>query len=464
MKDLIIVFVSFFLLAGCQAKQAYLKPVLETEGEVYVYTQPFPQEAGRLTFSIESISAVRDSAETPLSLLIKEFRGSEMTRQRLIADAILPPGQYSGLMIKVSKATLKTEEGEADLLVPKEPVRINAPFTVTKGKSLLLSLAFKYPESLTGVSFSPFFSAYVPSKPVTGVIGYVSNTAGNNITVFDKTTMQAVSYIATGREPKGIAIDPARKRAYVALYGDDGIDVIDVLSGDVINRIRLNIGDNPQELALTPDGKTLLTVNAGSNTVSFVNPTGLFEISRINVDNGPTSILLDRTGRRAYVFNTIANTMSVIDIPNRAVITSIATDPGPLRGQQNIRGDRLYIVHELSPYMTVLDPQGFTIIKRVYVGFGMSSIKVDTNTDFIYVGRKGGPTVDIFDPFAFTPVDFIRTSEGADYMTIDGEYNNFYMLTHDRPTISIFNLISRRAVSEIDVSDSPYWVTMMGER
>ncbi len=464
MKGLLVALAALILLAGCQAKQAYLKPLLEEQGEVYLYTQPFPQEADRLTFSIESVSAVRDGTPLPLSLSVHEFKGREMTRQRRIANGILPPGQYSGFLIKVTKATLRGEEGEADLLVPKEPVRVEAPFTIKSGKSLLLSLVFRYAESLNGVSFSPVFSSYVPSKPLTGVIGYVSNSAANNVTVFDKTDMQAVSFIATGRGPRGMAVDTFRKRAYVALSGDDGIDVIDVISGDVINRIRLNTGDSPQELALTPDGKTLLVINAGSNTVSFVNPVGLFEQSRINVDNGPASILLDHAGRRAFVFNTISNTISVIDIPNRAVITTIATDPGPLRGQENVRGDRLYVVNELSPYMTVYDAQTFTVIKRVYVGYGMSSIKVDTNNDFIYVGMKNGPTVQVFDPFALAPIDYINTGGGVDYMTIDGEKNNLYMLSHDSSTISIFNVVSRKAVTGIDVGESPYWVTMMGER
>ncbi len=464
MKGLLVTLAAVMLLAGCQAKQAYLKPLLEENGEIYLYTQPLPQEADRLTFSIESVSALREGASLPLSVSVHEFKGREMTRQRHIADGILPPGEYSGFLIKVKKATLRGEEGEADLLVPKDPVRVDAPFTISRGRSLLLSLVFKYSESINGVSFKPVFSSYAPAKPLTGVIGYISNTAANNITVIDKTDLEAKSFLATGRGPKGIAIDASRRKAYVALFGDDGIDVIDIVSGDVINRIRLNTGDNPQELVLTPDGKTLLSVNAGSNTVSVVNPVGLFELSRINVDNGPSSILLDRTGRRAFVFNTISNTISVVDIPGRTVTTTISTDPGPLRGQQNVKGDRLYVINELSPYMTVYDAQTFTVIKRVYVGFGMSSIKVDTTTDFIYVGTKSGPTVQVFDPFAFSPVDFISTGGGVDYMAIDGEKNNLFMLSHDSPTISIFNLVSRRLVSEIDVGESPYWVTMMGER
>ncbi len=65
------------------------------------------------------------------------------------------------------------------------------------------------------------------------------------------------------------------------------IEVIDLQSHTIINRIRMNTGDKPSEAALTPDGRTLLVVNGGSNTVSFIDPASNFETSRINVGNRP---------------------------------------------------------------------------------------------------------------------------------------------------------------------------------
>jgi len=69
-----------------------------------------------------------------------------------------------------------------------------------------------------------------------------------------------------------MALDQRTKRAYVALSGEDEVDVIDVANGEVVDRIKLSGGDRPRELALTPDGRTLLVVNTGSNTVSIIDP------------------------------------------------------------------------------------------------------------------------------------------------------------------------------------------------
>ena len=456
-----------FGMLGCQAAISTVRPPLEEEGEVYLYIQPFPQEAYRLRFKIAEIFALSgDGREFPLFVSLHELKGPEMKRQRLLASGQLPPGSYVGFSFRAKDANLKVEEGEASLLVPETPARIDFPFNVAKKKAYVISLILKYRESIReGFSFSPVFSVFIPTKPITSLIGFVTNSASNNITVFDKNLGQAVAMIATGRRPAGMALDQTRRRAYVALSGDDTIVVVDVTAVDVVESVRLHTGDHPQELALTPDGRVLLSANTDSNTVSFIDPVSLLELSRINVGNGPNSVLIDPTGRRAYVFNRLSSTISVIDIANKAIVTTISTDPGPLRGQFNMKGDTFYVINEWSSYLTVFDAASLTVRGRFTVmRMGLNAIKVDTMTSFIYLGRRNDTVVEMYDPFSFVRVDFIQTAGGVTYMTIDGETNNLYMVSPETKSLMITNLVSKKMPSEIDVGDGPYWVTMMGER
>ena len=465
-KRLILVLAFFLFLSGCQPALLKLKPALEEEGEVFLYTEPFPQEADRLRFNIEGILAVtRDGKEFPLSVSLHELKARDLKRQRLLASGQLPPGPYLGFSFKVNKAVLKVEEGEASLLVPEVPIRIDFPFNVTRKRASVISLTFRYSESISGgFSFSPVFSMVIPAKPILSLTGYVTNLNSNNITVFDKKLRKALAVIVTGRGPAGMAFDQRLGRAYVALSGDDRIEIIDITAGEVIDRIRLNTGDQPQELALTPDGKILLAANRGSNTVSLIDPFSLFELGRVEVGKEPHSILIHPNGRRAFVFNTLSSTISVIDIPNRAVAVTITTDPGPLRGQLNRRGDRLYVIHEWSSYLTVLDPSSLSVLRRFAVRIGMTSIKVDTQTDLVYIGRGRDTVVEVYDPFSFVPVDSINTGGSITYMTIDGDENNMYLVNPDMKSLMVSSLLRKRIMSEIDVGEGPYWVTMMGER
>ena len=456
----------FGLLSGCTVLPSTVKPVLDEEGEVYVYVEPFPKDADRLKFTIGSLSLVgSDGREFPLSLALKDFPGSAPQRQRFLAAVRVPPGRYSGLSCRITKATLSGEEGEAALLVPEEPLRINLSFEVRRRRAVLLSLTLHSAESVQGgFSFTPRFSLIVPSLPAVGLQGYAVNRSDNTVTVFNKRSGEAASIIATGRQPESAVFEKTAIRAYVSLSGDDAVEVLDVADGVTIDRITLNIGDGPRELALTSDGKVLLAVNAGSRTLSFIDPLARTELSRVPVGEGPRSLLIGRNGGRCYVFNRLSNTISVIDIANRAIVTVISTDTGPLMGQFNRKGDRLYVIHEGSPYLSVFDPNSFALLKRVHVGTGLGFIKLDTATDLLYAYRKGDTRLEIYDPISLVPGDYLTATSGIMYMTIDGEGNNLLLVAADKRRLLSISLISRKTASETDIGQDPGWVTVMGER
>ncbi len=462
---LIAIFI-VFIIGGCQARQVQMTPALEEEGEIFVYIKPFPQEAARLRFEIEGISALMDNGtEIPLSVLLKEFKGVDIRRQRLVCSGRLLPGSYTGLLIRAKNAFIKVEDGEAALRVTDEPVRIEFPFSVKRKKALMLSMNFSYAESIKdGFSFLPSFSLWIPSKPAAGLAGYVTNSGSNNIMGFDKRSGEIFEVIATGSGPGGTVLNQRQRLAYVALSEDNAIDVIDLTAGEVINRINLQMGDKPREISLTPDGRLLLTANTGSDTVSIIDPFSFIELARVNVGRGPNFILIDRTGRKAYVFNSISSSVSVIDIANRAIADTISTDPNPLRGQFNRKGDRLYIIHEGSPYLLVIDPLSLSVLNRVFAGMGAAALKVDTRTDMLYVSKIHDAIIEVYDPFSLTPGDYIKTEGGAAYMTIDGEENNLYLVIPEKRKLIAVNLIGKKIVHEMDLAESPYIVTLMGER
>ena len=467
LRLLLVLLSATWLLAGCEAQRTILKPSLADEGEVFLYVRPLPHEARRLKFGLSQVLAVKDDgSEYPLALAFKDFSADLVNRQRFCASGQLPPGDYVALAIGVTGATLQDEEGEERLLVPEKPVRIDCRFTITRKKATLQTLTFNYDQSVTtGYSFSPAFAVTPAARPVTGLVGYVSNYGSNTLTVFDKQYLEVVGVIATGSGPKGMAIDQFRRRAYVALAGDDAVEVLDITLGEEINRIRLKPEDSPQELALTPDGKILLAVNNGSNTVSLIDPLSYLEVTRIKVGSNPTSILLDPAGTKAYVFNSFSQDISIIDIASRSVAVTVPSEPGLSRGQFSRNGDVLYTAHEMSPFVRLLSPfPSLALQHRYRTGMGTVSMKLDTMTNLIYMGKRFSTDVEVYEPSTFVPISTIHTGGGASYMTIDGEQNNLYVINGDRKTVEVINLVTREVIGRFDVEETPFWISLMGER
>jgi len=463
---LVALFVTSLLLSACQARPSLVKPRLEEDGQVFVYLQSMTQEADRLSFRLEELSAVRgDGSTAPATLHMKGIIGKDLKRERLLASGNLPPGPYEGFLFRVSGASLQGEDGIAALPLADGKPMTPIPFTIARKKAQVVSLTFRYRESLPGgIRFAPSFAGEIPGKPATGLIGLVTSRGENTVTVFDKVTGKVASVVPTGTAPAGMVLDPLLRRAYVAISGDDAVETIDLLGTDVISRGPLTVGDRPEELALTRDRKTLLTANTGSSTVSVVDAATLVEKRRIQVGNGPQSILVDRAGRRAYVFNTLSNTVSVLDLGALEVMATVTTEAGPVRGEFNRAGNRLYVLHRHSPYLNVYDAATLSIVRRVYVGTGGTALKVDSRTDLIYLARRGTREIAIYDPISFLPIDSYRTEEDASYLTIDGEGNNLCAVFPGSNAVRMIHLVGKGTASGTEVGEDPFWATLMGER
>lgn len=464
--NLFLVLVIVALCTGCQASRVVVKQPLNNDGEVYLYLQPLPQEAAKLRFELAAVSALRnDGVEVPLTLVRAPYSGSGPQRQVLVASGVLAPGRYRGIYLKAKNAFLQQQEGEAALAVGAGQELAELPFDVVRQKARVLSLSFKFAESLGAKSaFRPVFSLFFPERPPVNLTGYATNFASNSVTVFDKRSGEVRHVVPTGQGPRAVLFDRSRLLAYVVVSGENVVEVVDISSHDVIRKIRLNNGDTPSEAVLTPDGGTLLVANTGSNSVSIIDPTSNFETTRLNVGNMPRSIILDPAGRKAYVFNTFSNTITVIDVVSRSVAATLTTEASPVRGDFNRRGDKLYVFCQWSPYVFVYDTTSFAITKRLYAGMGISAIKVDGATDRLYVAKTGSRLVDIYDPFSPIPMDSLEAAGWPGYFLIDAEENNLLMVLPEQNAVQSVNLVSKKGRFLFDTGSAPFWSTIMGER
>ena len=467
MRHVASAFLLCLLAAGALGARTRLSaPAGADQGLLFVYAAPLPPAASQLTFRIESIAAAReDGVLVPIDLLVRDADATTLSRERRMAAGGVPPGRYAGLAVRVASAVMEGAAGSTALTPPAEPVIIPARFGLERRQATVLILSLDYRAAVKDAQrFTPAFSASAPTRPAPGLIGVVTSRATDTAALFDKVSGRVAGVVPTGRAPSGLAVDQDRKRAYVADAGEDQIEAVGLLEQTVLSRLPLRAGDAPSELALTPDGRTLVSANSGSSTVSLIDAVPLLETARVPVGNEPRSVLVDRQGRRAYALNTGGSSVTILDLASRAVVTTLSTEPGPFRAQLNRAGDRLYVIHRASPYLSVIDTQALSVANRIYVGTGALAIKVDSQTDRIYLARHGGGEIAIFDPLSLLPVDGIPADEDVSYLTIDGEGNNLYLALPSRGEVEVVRLVGKQVTARAEIGDDPYALALLGER
>lgn len=458
------------LLAGChlRAQAPTTLPPLSGAGEVRLYLQPFPADAARLAFSLSAISAFRrDGTAVPLEVVLPEVSGAATTAQRLLALGRLPPGSFAGVSLEFRRATLASDNGVADLLPPEEPVQVDVPFRVEDGRAVVVRLFLARGQAVSQeFRFGGAFSGVVlaPESSVVQVAGYCTTPALAGVVAFDRRAHEVNGVLPTGRQPLGIALDSRALRAYVALGAEDQVQVLDLATGEELRRIPLRAGDEPRELALTPDGSLLVTVNPGSDTASFVETASGSVLETVQTGDEPSALLLDRGGRRAYVLNRRSHSITVLDVANRAVAATVPTEPEPLRAQLSRDGSRLYLVARGSAYLTVFSVPDLAVVRSVFVGLGAGALKVDPRTDLVYVGRADEGRIQVFDPVSALPVDAIEVPGPVSYLALDDVENALVAVIPSLRQVAFVDVTRKRVVAALDVGAEPYQVALVAER
>ena len=168
-----------------------------------------------------------------------------------------------------------------------------------------------------------------------------------------------------------IAISRNDRLIWAVNPGDDSVSVI---RPDTNQRLaKIGVGDEPQSIALTPDGQYAYVANAAAGTVTVIkinDPAwGTFDavVDTTVGNNGqlktgaePWNIVCSPDGRRVFVANSGQDTISVIDTATRTILghldlrNSLANEPDRSRHFQprglavTLDNSKLYVTRFLS--------------------------------------------------------------------------------------------------------------------
>lgn len=405
----------------------------------------------RATFTLAGASAVgEDGSELRLDAAPEASGALDPASPRVWLTGFLPQGTYTGLRLTIGSASrtqpLEVEDG---------PLTIQAPFAVSPRAGAVLRVELRSTGGEPG-TFAPDFAAAVPGKIAAGLLGMATVGAWDAVALFDKRAGDLVAVLPTGRRPAGVAVDPARGRAYVAVEGEDAVTVIDLFEYGIEQRVDLRAGDEPREVAAVPGGNLVLVANSGSDTVSFVDVDARVEIERVPVASRPVSLIVDRSGRRAFVVAERGSAVTVLDVASRSVVGSLTTETGPILARFGGRNQELvYVAHGASPYLTVHDAASFATLSRIDVGLGTVAFEVDPRSDRLFVARKGTGKIEVFEPRTLLPSDAIPIPGPVAYFAVESEGDALGVLLKDPGEVRTIGIVSRREIARTRLGPGP---------
>lgn len=165
----------------------------------------------------------------------------------------------------------------------------------------------------------------------------VTNWCTWDLSVVDAATLKETARVKLGgRYPRGIAVSPDSRTAYVAIMGGTQIlrvDVAGILAGkddaDVLEKLS-SPGNGPRHLNLSPDGKYLyVTLNDDGRVAKVDARTGKV-LKRVSTGQAPRSSVLSPDGTALFVVNYESDTVSQVRTKDMKVLDSKSVDHHPI--------------------------------------------------------------------------------------------------------------------------------------
>jgi YVTN family beta-propeller protein len=248
-----------------------------------------------------------------------------------------------------------------------------------------------------------------PSVPDEECAKLERDLEADGIAVVDTATHKVVQVLHAGSDPEQFALSRDGKRLFVANEDAATMSVVDVASGKVVQRVP--VGREPEGVAVTPDGRWVLITNESDNSVSIIDTGTLKIVKSVPVGKRPRDIAFTPDGRTAYVSGEFDASVYRMSVPQGAPVERVIElrkEARPMGILLDPRSNRLYVSTGRGGSVAIIDSASHKLLAEVQVGTRPWGIALSQDGRWLYTANGPSDDVTVVDTSAMKAVRHIR--------------------------------------------------------
>ena len=307
---------------------------------------------------------------------------------------------------------------------------------------------------------------------------FVSNERSDDVTMVDGRTDAVVATFRVGKRPRGIHATPDGSRVFVTLSGSprmapgvdenrapadktaDGLAVIDPVGRKMIDR--WHVGSDPEQFAITNDGKFAVIANEDDASASIVDLLSGQSRGKVKVSEEPEGVGVNPSNGEVYVTCEEKGEVFAVDPEAQRVLAKIETGGRPRSAAFLPDGSRAYVACENGGYIAVIDTKSHKLLSRIQLPTGSLPMGIAVSRDgkelFISTGR--GNAVAIIDTIKDEVVATVPVGARAWGIALDPSGTKLYTANGASNDVSVVDLKSRKELRRIKVGDGPWGIAV----
>jgi YVTN family beta-propeller protein len=332
--------------------------------------------------------------------------------------------------------------------VPASGAVPNTGASVNLAPTLQMAVNPTVPAPTMQMAANPTASA--PAGPK----AYIGLFKDNAVAVLDTQTQQVLTRIPVPTGPHGIVITPDGRWVYVSSDGDTKVSVIDTSLDKVVKTIE--VGKGPHGLALTPDGHTLLAAVFGANQVVFIDTSTNTVTGQVSVPN-PHNIAIRPDGQTAYIASQPQTSPSlvILNLGQKTQTGSVPLTKIPRALNFSPDGKQLYFTQAGIDAVQVLDPATNQIKTQIPVGASPHHPLFTPNGQMALVVSQGPGQLSILDPNTNSVSKVVTVGKMPHWIAVNSAGTTAWVTNEASNDVSVVDLASGKVTATLPVGNGP---------
>ena len=205
----------------------------------------------------------------------------------------------------------------------------------------------------------------------------------------DTATLAVDQAIRVGLVPKYVAVSPDGKYVLVTDWCSWDLQIIDAAQAKVVATLPMN-GEYPRGIAVSPDSKTAYVAIMGGDNVVRVDLTTLAVTGSFTVGSNPRHVVMDPAGSYLYVSLNSPGDVVKVDLADDTVVATTHTGEECRSLAISTDGRSLYVVNYQSDTISKLRASDMALLQTIPTGVHPIGITYDASTGNIWVAIYTG--------------------------------------------------------------------------
>jgi YVTN family beta-propeller protein len=283
---------------------------------------------------------------------------------------------------------------------------------------------------------------------------YVGVFNDDAIAVIDTATNRVLTTIPIPVGPHGLVISPDGLRVYASSDGVSTVSVVSTVTDRVVSSI--GVGKAPHGLAISQDGRKVLAAVFGASQVVMIDTVRNQVVGRIPVGN-PHNLAISPDGRTAYVAaqQPGATALVILDLTTRRQVGAVPLDKTPRALGFSPDGNALYFTLAGSDAVQVLDPKRNQIVTQIPVGASPHHPLVTANGEYGLVVSQGPGLLEVINPSNQKVIGTVTVGKQPHWIATSSDGGTAYITNEGSNSVSVVDLEKQKVLATIPVGNAP---------